>query len=117
MPYGDDVPFILYGMVWVSMVHDIGERILGYSIFFLPLEGNHVAAQDQHALYTYHKWRGGQCGIGLLAYHVHLFIPPTFQEPKVEEILHELPCWRVAHFIWMIAWVREALIHHVGHHS
>ena len=35
----------------------------------------------------------------------------------MEETFHELPCWRVTHFIWMIAWVREALIHHVYHHS
>ena len=35
----------------------------------------------------------------------------------MEETFHELPCWRVTHFIWMIAWVREARIHHVGHHS
>ena len=35
----------------------------------------------------------------------------------MEEILHELPCWRVTHFIWLIAWVREELIHHVDHHS
>ena len=78
MPYGDDVPFILYGMVWVGMVHDFGGRVLGGSIVFLPLKGNHVLAQDQHALYTYHEWRGGQHGIGPLSYHVHLFIPPTF---------------------------------------
>ena len=52
MPYGDDVPFILYGIVCIIMAHDIGERILGDSIFFFPLEGNHVAAQDQHAIYT-----------------------------------------------------------------
>ena len=104
MPYGNDVPFILYRMVWVGMAHDIRERILGDSIFFLPLEGNHVAAQDQHALYNYQKWRGGKRGIGLLSYHVHLFSPPTLHEPKVGEILHELPCWRVTPFIWMIAW-------------
>ena len=35
----------------------------------------------------------------------------------MEEIFHELPCWRVTHFIWMIAWVREALIHHDNHQS
>ena len=22
----------------------------------------------------------------------------------MEEIFHELPCWRVTHFVWMIAW-------------
>ena len=34
----------------------------------------------------------------------------------MEETFHELPCWRVNPFIWMIAWVREALIHHDDHH-
>ena len=116
MPCGDDVPFILNGMVWVGMSHDFGGGFLGGSIFFLPLEGHHVSAQDQHAFYTYHEWRGGQHGIGPLAYNVHLFIPPSFQEHKVEETFHELPCWRVTHFIWMIAWVRDALIHHDHHH-
>ena len=104
MPYGDDVPFILNGMIWASRINDFGERIFGDSIFFLLLEGNHVVAQDQHALYTYHEWRGGQRGIGPLAYHVHLCSPPSFQEHKVEETFHELPFWRVAHFVWMIAW-------------
>ena len=58
MPYGDDVPFILYGMVWVSMIHDIGERIFKGPIFFLPLKGNIIVAQDHNMIYTYHKWRG-----------------------------------------------------------
>ena len=35
----------------------------------------------------------------------------------MEETFHELPCWRVTQFIWMIAWARKTLIHHVGHHS
>ena len=34
----------------------------------------------------------------------------------MEEIFHELPCWRVSHFIWMIAWVREVVIHQKDHH-
>ena len=117
MPGGEDMPFILNGMVWVGMSHDFGRRVLGGSIFFLPLEGNHVAAQDQHTFDTYHKWRRGQHGIGLLSYHFHLFIPPTFQEHKVEETFQELPCWRVTHFIWIIACTREVIIHHVDHHS
>ena len=35
----------------------------------------------------------------------------------MEEIFHELPCWRVTRFIWMIPWVKEAFIHHVFYHS
>ena len=27
MPCGDDVPFILNGMVWVDMTHDFGGRV------------------------------------------------------------------------------------------
>ena len=30
--------------------------------------------------------------------------PPSLQELKVEEMFHELLCWRVTHFLWMIAW-------------
>ena len=104
MPYGDHVPFILYGMVWASMIHDMGERIFGDLVFFLPLEGNIIAAQDQQILYTYNKWREGKCGVGYFVYHVKLFNPPTLQEPKVEDDFHELPFWRVAHCVWMIAW-------------
>ena len=57
MPYGDDVPFILYGMVWASMIHDFMEGILGDPVFFLPLEGNIIVAQNKQLLYTFHKWR------------------------------------------------------------
>ena len=44
---GDDAPFILNEMVWASMIHDMGKRIFGDLVFFLPLEGNIIAAQDQ----------------------------------------------------------------------
>ena len=27
-----------------------------------------------------------------------------------EELFYELPCWKVIHFIWMIAWRWESLI-------
>ena len=60
MPNGDEVPFILDGMVWASMIHDMGDRIFGDLLFFLPLEGNMFAAQDQYVLYTFHEWRGRQ---------------------------------------------------------
>ena len=59
MPYGDDFLSITYGMVWASMIHNVGEVIFGGLVFIFPLEGNIIAAQDQHILYTYHKWRGG----------------------------------------------------------
>ena len=104
MPNGDDVPFTLNGMIWSSMIHDMGERIFGDLIFFLPLEGNLIAAQYQHMLYTYLKWRGRQRGVGYLVYHVQLFSPPPLQELKVEEIFYELPCWRVTHIVWMVDW-------------
>ena len=43
----------------------------------------------------------------LFFYHVQLFIPPTLQEPKVEENFQELPCWEATHLVWMIAWEWE----------
>ena len=104
MPYGDHVLFIIYGIVWAIMIHNVGEEIFGGIVFFLPLEGNIIVSQYQQILYTYHKWRGRQHGVGYFVYHVHIFSPPTFQEPKVEEDFQELPCWEVTHFVWMIAW-------------
>ena len=76
MPYGDEVPFILYGMVWANMLHDNRERIFGDPVFFLPLEGNLITTQDQQLLYTYHKLREGQRGVGYLVYHVQILSPP-----------------------------------------
>ena len=38
-----------------------------------------------------------------LIHQVQLCSPPTLQELKVEEIFHELPCWMLTHFLWMIA--------------
>ena len=70
----------------------------------MPFEGNTFAAQDQHTLYTHHKWREGQLGVGYDAYHVQIFSPPSFPELEVEGDFHELPCWEVTHFVWMIAW-------------
>ena len=86
------------------MIHDSMERVFEDPIFFLPLEGNIIVAQDQQLLYTYHKWREGQCGVGYFFYHVQLFSLTTLQEPKVEQDFQELPCWEVTHFVWMIAW-------------
>ena len=111
MSYDDQVLFIIYGMVWASLIHNVGEEIFGGIVFILPLEGNIIAAQDQQILYNYHKWRGGQCGVGYFVYHVQIFNPPTLQEPKVEESFQELLCWEVTLFVWMIAWGWEI---HVG---
>ena len=104
IPYGDDFLSITYGVVWASLIHNVGERIFGDLVFSLPLEGNIIAAQDQKILYTYHKWRGGQCGVGYFVYHDQIFSPPTLQEPKVEKDFQDFPCWEVTQFIWMIAW-------------
>ena len=46
IPYGDDFLPITYGMVWASMIHNVGEEILGDLVFNLPLEGNIIATQD-----------------------------------------------------------------------
>ena len=86
------------------MICSIGGEVLGDLVLILPLEGNYFAAQDQNFLYTYHKWRGGQHGVGLYVYHVQIFSPPTLHELKVEEHFQEFPCWEVTHFVWMIAW-------------
>ena len=47
IPYGDGVLFIIYGVVWASMIHESRERIFEDPVFFLPLEGNIIAAQNQ----------------------------------------------------------------------
>ena len=57
VPYGDDVPFTLYGMVWASKIHDSRERIFEDPVFFLPLDDKIIATQNIQLLYTYHKWR------------------------------------------------------------
>ena len=104
MPYDDDFQLIIYGDIWANMIHNVGEDIFEDPIFFLPLEGNIIAAQDQQKIYTYHKWRGGQHGVGYFVYHDQIFNPPILQELKVEEDFQEFPCWEVTHFVWMIAW-------------
>ena len=94
-------------MVLANMIHDTKERIFEDPIFFLPLEDNIMVAKNQQPLYTYHKWRERQHGIENLIYQVQLCSLPSLQEIKVEEFFHELPFWRVTHFVWMIAWEWE----------
>ena len=85
MSYDDHVLFIMDEMFWVNLFFNDGEEILGGLFLILPLQGNSMAAQDQHILYTYHEWREGQCGVDYLVFHDQNFIPPTLHEPKVEE--------------------------------
>ena len=68
MPYDDDFQLITYEMIWANMFHNVGGEILRGLISIFPFEGNVIAAQDQHTLYTYPKWRGGQCGVGYFFY-------------------------------------------------
>ena len=75
MPYDGDFQLITYEVVWDNMFHNAGEKIPGGLLFILPLEGNIMAAQDQHILYTYPKWRGGQCGVGYFFYQDQIFSP------------------------------------------
>ena len=89
------------------MFHNVGEEILEDLVFFLPLEGNFITAQDHPTLYTYLKWREGQRGVDSYVYHVQILSPPTLHEFKVEEHFQELPCWEIAHLIWMISWGME----------
>ena len=102
--YDDHVLFIMDVFFWANLFFNVGGETFGGLFFTLPFEGNNFAAQDQHTLYTYHKWREGQLGVGYDAYHVQIFSPPSFPELEVEEDFQELPYWEVAHFVWMIAW-------------
>ena len=70
MEYDYNVLFIIYWMLWASLIHNVGEEIFGDLVFIVPLEGNIIATQDQKILYTYHKWRGGQRGVGYFVYHI-----------------------------------------------
>ena len=70
IPYGDDFLSVTYGIIWAILIHSVGEEIFGDLVFILPLEGNFFTTQDQHIIYTYHKWGGRQCGVGYLVYHV-----------------------------------------------
>ena len=104
IPYDDEFQLITYEMIWTSMIHSVGGEIFGGLIFILPLEGNYFAAQDQHTLFTYPKWRRGHRGVGYAAYHVQHFSPLFLHEHKVEEYFQELPSWEVTNFAWLIAW-------------
>ena len=78
--------------------------------------GDHdISAQDLQQPHTYHKWREKPLG---WEDPISPCSPNTLYEIGVEDIF-ELP--RLAHFIWMIAWVWKSLIGnnipHVHHHS
>ena len=78
--------------------------------------GDHIISSQGHKqLHTYHKWREKQMK---KRKSISPCIPITLDEPRVENIF-ELT--RLAHFIWMIAWVWKSLIGnnapHVHHHS
>ena len=69
------------------------------------LGGHEISAQDQKQPHTYHKWREKQLG---WEYLISPCSPNTLHKLGVEDFFDELP--RMAHFIWMIAWVWETLI-------
>ena len=69
------------------------------------LEGHIISAQDQQQPHTYHKWIEKPLG---WEDPISPCSPNTFYAPGVEDLFDELP--RMAHFIWMIAWVWETLI-------
>ena len=85
MPYDDDFQLIIYGDTWASLIYNVGGEIFGGLVLILPLEGKIIAAHGQTTLYTYHKGRDGQRGVGYIAYHVQIFMPPTLPEPKVDD--------------------------------
>ena len=67
--------------------------------------GHEISAQCQQPPHTYHKWREKLLGSKNLN---SPFIPNMLHRSGVEDCFDELP--RMAHFIWMIAWVKESLI-------
>ena len=85
MPYDDEFQLITYEMIWANMFHNAGGEILRGLISILSFEGNIIVAQDQHTLYNYPKWRGGEHGVGYFFSQYQIFSPPTLLEPKVEE--------------------------------
>ena len=78
--------------------------------------GHEISAQYQQPHHTYHKWREKPLGWKNIN---SPFSPNTLHRSGVEDFLDELH--RMAHFIWMIAWVKESLIgnntSHVSHPS
>ena len=84
-------------------------------VAWATLGGHGILAQDQKKPHTYHRWREKPLG---WEDPISPCSPNTLHESEVED-LFELT--RLAHFIWMIAWVWESLIgnniSHVHHHS
>ena len=80
------------------------------------LGGHEISAQDQKQPHTYHKWRAKPLGWDD---SISPCSPNTLHKLGVEGFFDELP--RMAHFIWMIAWVWDSLIGdeipYVYHHS
>ena len=78
--------------------------------------GHEISNQDQQQPHTYHKWREKKF---VWENIISPCSPNTLHEPGIEDFFDELP--RMAHFIWMIAWVWESLIGndilYVFHHS
>jgi len=69
------------------------------------LGGHIILAQGHKQHHTYHKWREKQFEWENINSPLS---PNTLHRSRVEFLFDELP--RMAHFIWMIAWVRESLI-------
>ena len=74
--YDDLVLFIMDGLFWANLFFIVGGELFGGLFFTLPFEGITFVAQDQHTLYTDHKWREGHHGVSYDAYQVQIFSPP-----------------------------------------
>ena len=78
--------------------------------------GHVISTQGQKQPHFYHKWREKPFG---WKNPISPRNPKTLYKTGVYDSFDELP--RMAHFIWMIAWVRESLIGneipHFFHHS
>ena len=74
--------------------------VLFGEVTWIILGGHNISAQDHQQPHTYHKWRETQLGWKNL---ISPCSPNTLHKLGVEDFSDELP--RMAHFIWMIAWV------------
>ena len=70
VPHGDTLLSITYETFWDDWFYSVGGRNFADLILMMPLEGNVLVAQDQFSPKTYLKWRGEQCGVGYIFYHV-----------------------------------------------
>ena len=89
---------------------------LSCGVAWAIFEVHDILAQYQQPPHAYHKWREKLLGWENIN---SPFSPNTLHKSRVADFFDELS--KMAHFIWMIAWVRGSLIgneiSHVYYHS